>query len=315
MFTPLLIQEAFMAIQTGRATDSGQVTIDRDRCTVCGACAEICPSETLSLANDEIRVDPEGIFGCIACAQCMAVCPEECIEVTGRDLSPADMLPLPGESERANYRQLHALLLSRRSARRFSSRDVEQSVIAQIIASVSTAPMGIPPSEVEIMVIDRRDKMKEFGDDVVTAMRKSLPVLSLFASPLARPFIGRETYLSMKTFIRPLARFLIQSREKGNDCLLYNAPLAMYFHASSFADPAVPMISATYATITAESLGLGSCMIGTIAPFISRSKETMKKWGIPAKNRQGIMVIFGYPTTKYRRAVKRRLARVYTPEA
>jgi ferredoxin/nitroreductase len=314
MFTPLQIQEDVMAIHTGRASDSGQVTIDRTRCTLCGTCAEICPSETLSLAHDEIRVDPEGIFGCIACGQCMAVCPEECIEVTGRDLSPVDMVPQPPESERANYRQLHALLLSRRSARRFSSRDIDRSVIDQIVASVTTAPMGIPPSDVEIMVIDRRDKVKEFGDDVVNGIARSLFVLKLFASPLARPFLGRQTYLSMKTFILPLTKFLVESRAKGNDYLLYGAPMAMYFHASSFSDPADAMIAATYATIAAESLGLGSCMIGTIAPFISRSKETMKKWGIPAKNRQGIMVIFGYPTTKYRRAVKRRLARVYTPE-
>jgi ferredoxin len=303
-----------MAIHTGRASDSGQVTIDRDRCTVCGECAEVCPSETLSLGDNQITIDPEGIFGCIACGQCMAVCPEECIEVTGRDLSPQDMIPLPPLEKRATYDQLQALLLARRSARRFSSNDVERAVIDQIVASISTAPMGVPPSDVEILVIDNRSKVKEFGDELVAGVKRSMFVLSLFGSPLARPFLGRETYLSMKTFIIPLSKFLVESREQGKDYLLYDAPLAIYFHASSFSDPADAVIAATYSTIAAESLGLGSCMIGTIAPFLGRSKPMMKKWGIPAKNRQGIMVIFGYPTARYRRAVKRRLARVYSAE-
>ena len=300
-----------MAIQTGRATESGRVGIDPDRCTVCGECAEICPSETLSVGENRISINYDAIFGCIGCGQCMAVCPEECISVTGRDLSPDDMVPLPTATERATFEQLHALLLARRSARQFSSRDIEQPVIDKLVASISTAPMGIPPSDVEILVIDKRAKVREFGDDVTAVMKKSKPVLSLFASQLARPFIGRQMQVSMKTFILPLANFLVASRKQGQDYLLYDAPLAMYFHSSSFSDPADAIIAATYATIAAESLGLGSCMIGTIAPFISRSEPALKKWGIPIKNRQGIMVIFGYPTTRYRRAIKRRLARVH----
>jgi ferredoxin len=301
-----------MPIQTGRASDSGCVTIDRTKCTVCGTCADICPSETLSLNNNQIVIDHQALFGCIACGQCMAVCPEECIEVTGRDLSPQDMVPLPPDESRTDYARLYSLLLARRSARRFSDKTVDQSTIDNLVAAVSTAPMGIPPSDVELLVLNSRAKVKEFGDDLVAGIKRSKPVLSLFASPIARPFVGKVTYLSMKTFIVPLCEFLVKSREEGNDYLFYDAPLAFYFHSSSFSDPADSIIAATYATIAAESLGLGSCMIGTVAPFLGRSKPMMKKWDIPAKNRQGLMVIFGYQTTPYRRAIKRRLARVVT---
>ena len=36
-----------------------------------------------------------------------------------------------------------------------------------------------------------------------------------------------------------------------------------------------------------------------------------RKYGIPRKNQQGIMVIFGYPAFKYQRAIKRRFANIY----
>ncbi len=299
-----------MAIQTGRASESGKVVIDKDRCTVCGECAEVCPSETLSVGEDQIVVDIEAVFGCVACGQCMTVCPEECIEVTGRDLGPDDLVPLPPISERTGYDQLQALLLARRSVRHFSPRSVERAVIEEIVASIATAPMGIPPSDVELLILDSREKVRAFGDDLTEGFRKSLPVLRLMASPLARPFVGRQTNLSMKTFILPLTTFLVETRQHGDDFLFYDAPLAIYFHSSSFSDPADAIIAATYCTIAAESLGLGSCMIGTVAPFLARAKATMAKWGVPAKNRQGLMVVLGYPATTYRRALKRRLARV-----
>ena len=79
---------------------------------------------------------------------------------------------------------------------------------------------------------------------------------------------------------------------------------------SPYADPADPLISATYAMLAAEALGLGSCMIGTPAQFIKYSKKLKKKYGIPERNTQGIMVIFGYPQVKFTRSIKRSLGGV-----
>jgi len=39
-------------------------------------------------------------------------------------------------------------------------------------------------------------------------------------------------------------------------------------------------ISATYAMLAAESLGLGSCMIGSASPFLVRSKQLLQKYGL-----------------------------------
>ena len=78
-----------------------------------------------------------------------------------------------------------------------------------------------------------------------------------------------------------------------------------------YSDPVDPIIPATYAMLAAESLGMGSCMIGTIAPFLKYSKKLRGKYGIPLKNRQGIMVIFGYPAIKFHKALRRTFASVH----
>jgi len=67
------------------------------------------------------------------------------------------------------------------------------------------------------------------------------------------------------------------------------------------------------AMLAAESMGLGSCLIGMVGPFLSRNKKLKEKYGVPPRNRPGIAIVFGYPDIRYRRTVKRRLARVHYP--
>lgn len=78
-------------------------------------------------------------------------------------------------------------------------------------------------------------------------------------------------------FVRPLLRFFAESKAKNENYLLCDSPLAMYFSSSPYADPADPYIPATYAMLAAESLGLGSYMIGSIYPKIRSGAKKLKK--------------------------------------
>lgn len=56
------------------------VIIDRERCTGCGSCVEVCPEEALRLDEDEEKVvlTPEL---CVECGACVHECPEHAISL------------------------------------------------------------------------------------------------------------------------------------------------------------------------------------------------------------------------------------------
>ena len=84
-----------MVVPHSRYREAGTVSIDESTCQRCGDCAAICPADVLAAEDGRIHVRNDSPFGCIACGHCMMVCPEGSVTVTGRGLSPDDLLPLP----------------------------------------------------------------------------------------------------------------------------------------------------------------------------------------------------------------------------
>jgi Fe-S-cluster-containing hydrogenase component 2 len=52
------------------------VNIDKEKCTGCGTCVDVCPSDALSLVDEKAVCDAEL---CIDCYICIPECPEEAI--------------------------------------------------------------------------------------------------------------------------------------------------------------------------------------------------------------------------------------------
>lgn len=207
-----------------------------------------------------------------------------------------------------SYAQLFRLMQQRRSMRCFSEQAVEQELIELVLSAAATAPVGVPPSEVCVSVLAGRDKVQAFAADLIGEIRR---IKWLFSKPLRliwRAVMGKAAYDSFVSFVPVLFSALDQAERQGEDKLFYNAPLVMVFHAAAFGDPVDAHIAATYATIAAESLGLGSCMIGSVSPLLKQNRKLREKYGIPADNKTGLAVIFGYPAVHYRRALQRSFA-------
>lgn len=60
---------------------SQDIRRNNERCTDCGACTSICPTEALSMNREEMTVEFNSAK-CIACLLCMRMCPQRAIEVT-----------------------------------------------------------------------------------------------------------------------------------------------------------------------------------------------------------------------------------------
>lgn len=305
-----------MAIPTSRTQEKSEIKINEEKCNGCGLCVTVCKDFSLQMANGKVALTENPLFGCVGCGHCMAICPTGAIEIFGREISPDDLFNLPAKETSAGYDQLLNLLKSRRSIRDFKNKLVEKTLIGKIINAASTAPMGIPPSDVNILILDTPEKVRKFSEDFCTYLESIQWFVSKWFLALMRPFLSKSNNELFNRFIRPIFRIYIGNMKKGVDLVTYDAPLAIYFYGSPYADPADPLIAATYAMIAGESLGLGTCMLGGIHPLIqngAKAKEFREKHGIKYPSREGLFVIFGYPKVKFRKGLQRTFASVYTP--
>jgi len=302
-----------MAIPTSRTKEPGNITVDNLKCNGCGKCVAVCSDLSIELFEGKARPSGHGVFECIACGQCMAVCPEEAIQIHGRFLSPADLSPLPLKESVPSYEALMNLLNRRRSIRKFRNIPVEQPLIDQVILAAQTAPMGLPPSDVNVMILDSKEKVHAFAEDFCLYLEKIKWLSSSWFLTLMKPFWGKETDELFRNFMKPLMNKYISSMKEGENVVNYDAPVALYFYGSPYCDPGDPVIAATYAMIAAESLGLGTCMLGAVHPFIQNGKAAKKfreKHSIRFKSREGLFLIIGYPRAEYLKGIRRTFASV-----
>jgi hypothetical protein len=65
--------------------------------------------------------------------------------------------------------------------------------------------------------------------------------------------------------------------------------------------------------IAAETLGLGTCMLGAIHPMIQNGRKAKlfrKNQNIKCKSKEGLFLAIGYPAVKYHKGIKRTFASV-----
>lgn len=304
-----------MTIPTSRAKIKAEIRIDVEKCTGCGLCVFVCKDYSLKIENRKVKETDNPFFGCIGCGHCMAICPSDAIKIFGRTLSPDDLFDLPDTEKTATYEQLYILLQKRRSIREFKDKSVEKETIAKILEVASTAPMGLPPSDVNVLIFDTKDNVRNFAKDFCLYLESMKWIVSDWFLSLMRPLWGKSNDEMFKGFVKPLFSVYTENMQKGINLVNYDAPLAMYFYGSPYTDPADPIIAATYAMIAAETMGLGTCMLGGIHPMIQhgkKAKEFRKAQGIKYASREGLFVIFGYPEVAYKKGIHRTFASIET---
>jgi ferredoxin len=307
-----------MAIPTSRTKVKAEIIFEEEKCNGCGLCVTVCKDYGLEIKNGKAVLSGGALFGCIACGHCMAICPNGAIKIKGRELSEADLTELPDKSKCASYESLTNLFLRRRSIREFKDIPVEKEVIEKIISAASTAPMGLPPSDVNVLVINGKKEVRKFAEDFCVLLER----MKWFFTPgfikiFGRFMMGKKERELFYDFIIPCVDAYIREMKKGFNIVNYDAPAMLYFYGTEYCDPADPIIAATYAMTAAESLGLGTCMLGAMHPMFQSGKPAEKfrlEQGIHSKSREGVFLILGYPAVKYNKGVRRTFASVeYIP--
>lgn len=300
-----------MSIPTSRTKELGEIRINTEKCTGCGLCVSVCKDYSLGIKENKVYQKSKSCFGCVACGHCMAICPQGAIEIYGRTLSPKDLFDLPQKETSTDYNSLLSLCQRRRSVREFKDKAVDKEIIEKIISIARTSPMGLPPSDVNVLIFDSKEKTNQFAKDFCEYLKGMKWMFSNLSLSLMSPFMSKANNELFKEFVQPLFSIYEENMEKGINLVTYDAPVALYFYGSPYSDPADPIIAATYAMLAAESLGLGTCMLGAIHPLIqngSAAKKFRQEQGIKYKSREGLFLILGYPDIEYNKGIKRTFA-------
>lgn len=285
--------------------------INKEACTQCRLCYEVCPCHIYGInEKNEVYIIPERESICLACGQCMAICKPEAIKVDGLSYEK-DFFDLPEHS--VHFKDFINFLSNRRSVRNFKNKPIPDEVMSKILDSIAFAPNGASPEKMNITVINNRAKIKEslpyfveFLDDLVHWMES--PMTSFLIEHRNKA----ETFNTVKNHLYPILKMENYKLENG-DHITRNAPALLIFHAQAGAEEHTnnSLIYATYAMLTAHSLGLGTTMIGIIPPAINRVKKLKKLFKIPVDHEVVMSLIIGYPKYSYQKAIKRRSHKIH----
>ena len=293
--------------------------IDKEQCTGCGLCVQICPSQAFSLLSDKVALTGDCSFSCDHCA---AICPAGAIRLMDLDESALEFstfqqdkrwLP-PGETDIAG---LVRLMRSRRSVRIYQDKPVPRRILTDLIKIGITAPSGTNSQRWTFTIIPNRHSMMEFGH-LVAAFYRRLNRLAArgWLRKLLKLFGRRELDLYYQEYYQRIEAGLDAWEKEGKDILFHGAPAAILVGARPGAS--CPMEDALLAAqnilLAAHAMGLGTCLIGFAVEAMKREKKIKATLGIPADEGVYAVIALGYPTLAFRRPAGRRSSIVRTFE-
>jgi nitroreductase/NAD-dependent dihydropyrimidine dehydrogenase PreA subunit len=279
-----------------------EVKIDADRCSACELCVRVCGRGVLEMVQGQKfpQVNPDAV--CSECGHCVAACPNNAVVHSG--MNPAEIRPVGAVSVAPE--QMRMFLASKRSIRRFADRPVERRVLDELIDLARFAPTAKNLQDRGFIVVTDRETIRAMDKSVVNAYRKLLKILG---KPM-RKVLG-ASFPVIRQLDRNAASLqnLIRRSDAGQFPVFHDAPCVVLGYGSSnnslSRDNCV--IAQQYLMLYAQSMGLGSCIIGyatnrpkALSPFIK----------LPAGQSVQTATILGYPDVTFARTVSRAPAQV-----
>jgi ferredoxin len=281
------------------------ITIERERCSGCRRCVEVCPSALYRMVEKKAQVKGGGVRDCIMCGQCIAVCPEDAIAIPELAQTSFEPLGERGDAETG----LAALFGERRSVRAYKKDDVPRELVERALALGAMAPVSLPPWTVQVTAVLGREKIKPLADIIAASMAEMVGMERSFVGRFfMRRAIGAPRYAFMKRAFFPLIDGGLQLREKeGLDVILRDAPGLAVFHSRPEAlEPATDcVLAAAHTALAMQALGLGVCFNGLVTGAAEMNKKLHAALGIPEPHGVHAALTFGFPKVRYCKSIHR----------
>lgn len=281
--------------------------IDETLCTRCGVCAQVCSCAVYAMTDEGPEVIEERAAVCVECGHCMAACPTEAVCVPGMDYEEFAPLPEPA----ASADELHALMLERRSIRAFEDTPVPRELLQRVVDAAAAAPMGFPPTDVEVTVLTRREDVAKI---LPVSAKQTEQLNGMMKSAIGRWVLRRavdaKTFRLLRDALLPMMGPALEEHQRnGLDFVTWGAPALLLFHVGpeSLMGETDCAIASTYAMLMAEALGLGSIMLGLATAAVQQAPELKEEFRIPAGGEVLSALAVGYTKRKFLRTIPREL--------
>lgn len=278
---------------------STTIRIDKESCTKCGKCAQVCPSEIMVRDKATKAIDLIEVDHCIGCGHCVDVCPTG--SVIHSDF-PAEHVHAIDYTRMPTPEQTMLLIKSRRSNRTITSRPIPEEMLQQIVEAARCAPTGTNSRLVNYTLITDPAKLRQVSDftiGVFDGIAKLLlnPVVKF----LLKPFL-KELYRYVPEFKR-----LKENHEAGKDPILRKATALLVIHTPASNRFGCEEANLAYqnASLMAQSLGVSQVYMGFVLVAVKQKKKNpfSETMGIDGKI-QAIMAL-GMPAYQYANYVDR----------
>ena len=261
-------------------------TIQLENCTKCLKCVRDCPA-------DAIDINPGTINdSCIHCGHCVAICPESTIFPDGEDirqLKPSTISP-------SDFQELTSGI---RTCRSYLDKEVDRETLELLIENMKHYPSASNARPVEIAIANTKKIVHSLNNQTA---QKLIKTISIITSPVLMPIIRVMAPKIDVSRLNNYKKQFIAKQTPESSQVCHHAPVVMLFHAPvtkygmASADS---YIWATYTSIYANTLGLGTCFNGFIVSAMERSKSMRKEFGIPGNHQVYASILIGHPKVKY----------------
>jgi nitroreductase/ferredoxin len=283
------------------------VWIDKDLCTRCLSCNEVCPNRVFAWDRNEMDIRFAG--RCIECGHCVAVCPSAAFHHS--KLAAEGFIENP-KTYPVSPNALQSLFALRRSCRRFLDKPVTEEERASLFDAAAFAPTATNSRNVRFIVLDTKQDIEILEHSTASYYLK---LEKQMRNPLIRFFIslavGKRVVSAYKYHLPTVVERFRESA-LGEESIFYGAPLVIIAYASGLSHIASANgnLAIMQMMHKAESLGLATCYNGYALTALVRDKHVRTAMGILKGYTPAAVLAVGRPAIQFRLAPKRRRPRV-----
>jgi ferredoxin len=267
--------------------------IDLEKCNRCLKCVKDCPSRAITIETGEIADN------CIHCGHCVAICPEAAVSPDLGDIFPLQQHSITAE----NFKKLTAGI---RTCRSYLQKEIADEVLLELVENMKHYPSASNARPLKVTIVKSKEKVKLLNDLTAETLLK---LFGFVTSPVVGVILQLfAPSLDIKGLRQYKTKFL-ELRKTNDSLICHHAPTVLLFHGPSSRvgmGEADANIWATYTSIFAHTMGLGTCFNGFITKAMGKKSKMNPKFGIPSGHKVYAALLVGYPKVKYQNETSRK---------